>query len=160
MANRHRRPHPSPLPSASYSHSRRGQVHPHTAQKVLFVADTGNNRVAIFVRTGDSLAIHHTLGEYGTADGQFDGPAGMAVHRGLLYVCDSRNDRVQTFVAERAHHSDPIWTHVSTLGSRGTAPGAFMQPAGVSAVDEELVVSEWEGKRVQAKPHSPARTPA
>jgi DNA-binding beta-propeller fold protein YncE len=43
----------------------------------------------------------YSFGSWGTGDGQFDMPTGVAVTAdGLVYVADTNNDRVQVFSSE------------------------------------------------------------
>lgn len=63
--------------------------------ELLYVADCLNHRVQVLTTRGEFVL---KFGEYGTANGQFNGPYGLAVDgRGRIYVCDSGNDRIQTF---------------------------------------------------------------
>ena len=66
------------------------------SQGRVFVADTGNKRIAVFDEDGNYLT------EFGTAGfdpGQFDEPVGVAVAGdGTVYVTDTWNQRVQSFV--------------------------------------------------------------
>jgi len=74
-----------------------------------------------------------TWGSFGTGNGNFSGPRGVAVDSaGNVYVTDSINDRVVKFTS--------TGTYISQLGctsgacSSGTANGQFNSPYGV-AVD-------------------------
>ena len=61
----------------------------------LYIADRGGNQVVVFTTTGDFVMA---TGSYGTAEGQFQNPSGVAVDvDGYLYVCDYGNSRVQVF---------------------------------------------------------------
>jgi Tol biopolymer transport system component/DNA-binding beta-propeller fold protein YncE len=66
-------------------------------------------------------------GSYGTGDGQFNQPWGIAVDRsGNVYVVDSLNYRIQKFSS--------TGTFVTQWGSSGTGDGQFIYPCGI-AVD-------------------------
>lgn len=67
----------------------------------VLVADTGNDRVQRFSADGTFEA---QWGSTGTANGQFQGPSGIAVdpESGDVFVADSGNDRVQRFSAAGA----------------------------------------------------------
>ena len=66
------------------------------SQGRVFLADTGNKRIAVFDEDGNFLT------EFGTAGldpGQFDEPVGVAVAGdGTVYVTDTWNQRVQSFI--------------------------------------------------------------
>lgn len=66
------------------------------AQGNVFVADTGNKRIAVFDEDGNYIT------EFGTAGldpGQFDEPVGVAVASdGTVYVTDTWNQRIQSFI--------------------------------------------------------------
>ena len=65
------------------------------SQGHVFVADTGNKRIAVFDEEGNFLT------EFGTAGldpGQFDEPVGVAAAEdGTVYVTDTWNQRIQSF---------------------------------------------------------------
>ena len=59
----------------------------------VFVADTGNHRVAVFSQDGEFI---RTIGSQGTGPGQFKYPTSVAISpNGELYVSDSNNGRAQ-----------------------------------------------------------------
>jgi DNA-binding beta-propeller fold protein YncE len=60
------------------------------------VADTGKHRIQKFDISGTGMT--DVWGTYGTGDGQFDSPAGVAVDsEGKVYVADKGNHRIQEF---------------------------------------------------------------
>ncbi|NWJ47171.1 MAG: TIGR03663 family protein [Chloroflexi bacterium] len=64
-----------------------------TTRKELYVADTGNRRVAVFDANGNFL---RQFGGRGSGPGQFDEPVSVAVSpSGKVYVTDMRNKRLQ-----------------------------------------------------------------
>jgi DNA-binding beta-propeller fold protein YncE len=62
----------------------------------VYVADTGNNRIQQFSHNGTFIS---TWGSEGNTNGQFIGPAGIAVNpmTGSVYVADTGNNRIQQF---------------------------------------------------------------
>lgn len=85
------------------------------------VADSGNNRLQRFDGIG---GFKYQWGTFGTANGQFDSPSGMAVDSaGNVYVADAGNNRIQLFTL-----SDAASTFVTAWGS-----GQFLYPSGVAA---------------------------
>jgi len=82
-------------------------------------------------------------GEFGTGEGQFRGPAGIAFDsEDNLIVADSGNCRVQKYTKDGRH--------LTAWGRRGNAQGEFNRPWGV-AVDAEgsVYVADWGNDRVQ-----------
>ena len=62
----------------------------------VFVADTGNKRIAVFDEEGNFLT---QFGTAGLDPGQFDEPVGVAVAGdGTVFVTDTWNQRVQSFI--------------------------------------------------------------
>ena len=62
----------------------------------VYVADTGNKRIAVFDADGNFLT---DFGTAGFDPGQFDEPVGVAVgNDGVVYVTDTWNQRVQSFI--------------------------------------------------------------
>ncbi len=102
-----------------------------SARNRLYVADAKANRVAVFDTQsfrrldliGGPSAREHP------EEGKFSAPSNVAVDaRGLLYVTDSWNHRIQVF--------DPDGKFVRAFGRAGDTPGAFVRPKGI-ALDSE-----------------------
>jgi DNA-binding beta-propeller fold protein YncE len=82
-------------------------------------------------------------GSSGTGDGQFNGPAGMAVDAGgNVYVADYGNHRVQKF--------SPTGTYLAQWGTHGSGDGQFNGPEGL-AVDAagNVYVADFGNNRVE-----------
>jgi tripartite motif-containing protein 71 len=62
----------------------------------VYVADTGNNRIQVFTRTGNFIGA---WGSFGTDNGQLYNPFGIAIDQtsGNVYVADTFNQRIQIF---------------------------------------------------------------
>ncbi len=91
---------------------------------ILYVADSGNNRLKAFGVDGTPV---QTFGGFGERAGEFNAPLGVAIGAGgRIYVADSQNFRIQVF--ERG------FKFVESLGRRGTGPGEFSQPPVTVAV--------------------------
>lgn len=62
---------------------------------MIYVADTGNDRVQVFNPDG---SYSNMFGESGTGDGEFRAPMSVAVNpKGNIYVADSRNKKIKAF---------------------------------------------------------------
>jgi DNA-binding beta-propeller fold protein YncE len=68
-------------------------------QQLVFVSDTGNDRIQVFEHTGKLLRI---LGGHGSEDGKLDRPMGIAFDPSgsLLYVVENGNRRISVFAAK------------------------------------------------------------
>jgi DNA-binding beta-propeller fold protein YncE len=92
----------------------------------IIVADAAAHQIVMLSLSGDLLA---TLGQRGTAPGEFNYPTNVALDRaGRLYVSDSMNFRVQVF--------GPDLEPLRQIGRKGDMPGYFAQPKGV-AIDPD-----------------------
>ena len=82
-------------------------------------------------------------GTYGTGDGQFLSPHGVAVASdGSVYVADSENNRIQRFTS--------AGVFVSQWGNEGTGDGQFLSPWGVAvASDGSVYVADTGNNRIQ-----------
>jgi DNA-binding beta-propeller fold protein YncE len=88
------------------------------SEDLIYVADTGNNRIKLFNTEGTPI---QTVGGRGDRPGEFDNPIGLAVGAaGRLYVADSQNYRIQVF--------DRGFRFVESWGRRGTQTGDFAHP--------------------------------
>jgi len=108
------------------------------ANGMLYVTDTGNQRVVVFKADGE---LAFAFGRYGTQLGCFDEPRGLCVTPGVVWVADMCNHRLQAFGLD----GRPL----RTLGQHGDAQGQFQYPVGVGAAAGRLFVSEYTGRRLQ-----------
>jgi len=104
---------------------------------LLYVSDTGNNRLRCFTMGGLPVA---TFGSLGDRTNELNAPLGIATGSGgKLYVADSQNFRIQVFEKE--------FRFVETIGRRGTNPGEFTHPPAsmfVTANDELIVCDDTD----------------
>ncbi len=78
----------------------------------------------------------------GSALGEFNYPSGADVDaNGVVWVADTRNDRIQRF--------DPEANTFSAVGSQGAAAGQFQRPMGVAVSGDTLFVADTDNNRVQ-----------
>jgi DNA-binding beta-propeller fold protein YncE len=85
-----------------------------------------------------------SFGSYGTGDGQFKGPTGLAVEptNGLVVVADEGNNRIEVFT--------PSGEFVRKFGSAGTGNGQFKALAGVATDSKgNIWVADAENNRIQ-----------
>ncbi len=64
------------------------------SQDHVYVSEALSNRIQLFETDGNFLM---DFGGEGNSPGRFSMPAGLAFHDDRLYVCDSRNGRIQVF---------------------------------------------------------------
>jgi hypothetical protein len=88
--------------------------------------------------------VHAIVGQYGDGGkaATFDHPRGVACDDGQVVVADRGNCCLQFFSLEDG-------ARTRQLGGYGVAPGLFRGPYGVAFASGRLVVSEFEGRRIQ-----------
>lgn len=111
------------------------------ARDRLFVADAGLHQVLVLALDGEVI---ETIGERGSALGQFNFPTNLAVDStGRLFVSDTLNFRVQVF--------GPDLKPIRQIGRQGDLPGYFAQPKGI-ALDREdhvyVIDSQFEAVQI------------
>ena len=143
------------------------------SQQMLYVADSGNDRIVIFeLVTGttcpsgteeavDGVCFVKEFGSSGNDEGEFDDPAGLAYDStdDLLYVADSDNNRIQIFEIVDGNtcpsSTDEIVDgvcFVEEFGSSGTGDGNFDTPLGIAldTTNDLLFVADSDNDRIQA----------
>jgi len=116
------------------------------ASGLLYVADSGHNRVLAYDPEGSLRASWGAGGGNGSAGvgpGEFNDPVAVAVDgAGTVYVADKGNNRVVELRAD----GSPL----RTWGSRGSSDGYFLAPDGI-AVDgaSNVYVLDGANNRVQ-----------
>jgi DNA-binding beta-propeller fold protein YncE len=96
----------------------------------LYVTDHDDDRIEEFTGLGTFLG---EFGSYGLGDAELVSPEGIAATaQGLVYVADTRNDRVEEFAAAAVAPPAPP-PLVTQWGSHGSGPGQFDDPRDVVA---------------------------
>ena len=111
-----------------------------SSTRIVYVADTNNDRIQKFSMFGDLL---DSWGSWGAGDGKLNRPRGIAVDSlGNVYVADTDNHRIQKFSSNGSF--------LAKWGKRGTGNGEFVKPGGI-AVDKEgyIYVADTENHRIQ-----------
>jgi len=143
------------------------------SEEMLFVTDTGNDRIVIFelvdgttcpsgtVESVDGVCFVKEFGSLGTDEGEFDDPTGLAYDsvNDLLYVADTDNNRIQIFEIVEGNVC-PSGTQeivdgvcfVEEFGSAGTGNGKFDTPMGIAldTTNDLLFVADSDNDRIQA----------
>jgi YD repeat-containing protein len=122
-----------------------GQFHsPHgiavDANGNVWVVDSENTRIEEFSSTGAFVAAY---GSWGTGNGNFKYPWGIAVSGDRLYVSDDGNYRVEEFSTSG--------TYIAQFGSHGTGNGQFEMATsiGIDPVSSGVYVVDSTADRVQ-----------
>jgi outer membrane protein assembly factor BamB len=106
----------------------------------FYIADSANRRVQQFA--ADRTFVQ-AWGSFGTGDGQFSDPIGIAVApNGNIYVIDDRRDDIQVF--------DPDGTYLFAFGGHGTGPGQlnFVGSLAITA-GGTVSVADFGNNRIQ-----------
>src|SRR2546426_6818353 len=87
-----------------------------------YVVNQGGQKIQQFTSLGMLIT---EWGTYGTGDGEFRFPYGIAADQdGNLYVTDRENYRIQKFSS--------AGTYLAQWGSQGTGDGQFLEPRGIA----------------------------
>ena len=110
------------------------------ADGVLWIADTGNQRIQGITPAGDSVVA---FGEAGDTPGRMAMPKGVATDReGNVYVVDARFENVQIF--------DSAGKLLLVIGEEGTGPGQFWLPAGIFIDQNDRIwICDSYNRRIQ-----------
>jgi len=114
---------------------------------LIYVADSGNNRIQVFDQDGNFLL---KWGDPGSEPGQFNEPWGIAVASdGTVFVTDTWNHRIQSFTPT-GQLLNSFGTFVNVQHDAQAEPGNFWGPRDI-AIDAEgnLYVTDTGNKRVQ-----------
>ncbi len=121
------------------------------AQDRVYIADFDSSTLRVFDAQGTLLGVY--FGEIGSEAGQFNGINDVAVDdtRGLIYLSDNINSRIQQFAVTFTPDGVPIFTYRHSFGEYGDGPAQLAYPQGL-AVDEatgRLYVADHANRRIQ-----------
>jgi len=123
----------------------------------IIVADTFNDRIQVFTRTGvDTYAHDLTFGSSGSGPGQFNAVADVSVDSfGNIIAADFFNNRIQLFDKD-GNFIDEIGTSGSSIGAPGSVTTDFSNPIGVDFDDSNRIFVAQQGGnlRVQILNHN------
>ena len=100
-----------------------------TEEGNIAVAECHYQTVSLYSVTGQRIHFFGTANTYGSADGQFYHPSGVAIRGDLMYVSEESNNRVQKFSVSKR-------SFISKFGSSGKGEGQFSSPRGI-CIDPE-----------------------
>lgn len=116
-------------------------IDPHsvaTYNDLIYIADTGNDRIAVFNTDG---TFNRSIGTLGDEAGAFQNPTGVTIDiAGHLYVVDNQN-RIQKF--------DSTGRLLKTWGQYGSYSGQFAEPSDIDHARGRLYVSDLLNHRLQ-----------
>ena len=109
------------------------------SQKLVYVADFGNNRIQVFKEDGALLGV---IGGQGKSAGQFRRPIDITTdENNYIYVADQGNHRIQIF--------NPKGEFVMSFGSYGEGPGYFQQLSAIAASEGKIFVADYKTDKIQ-----------
>jgi hypothetical protein len=109
-----------------------------TTTPFLYVCDSGNNRIQVTDYEGNPL---FSFGSYGSGNGEFSSPYGVANDGERVYVSDTGNHRVQYF--------DIYGNYLGQWGTFGILPGEFNAPKGIATNGSIVAVIDQGNNRFQ-----------
>ena len=118
--------------------------------QTVWVADSNNNRVSVWTKTGATTWANVTTFGSGPGSGasEFSVPTGVAVSADgqTAWIAEVGNNRVSVWGKTGA----TTWANVTTFGSAGSEPSQFNQPFGVevSADGQTVWVADRDNHRV------------
>jgi sugar lactone lactonase YvrE len=76
-----------------------------SASELIYVCDTQNHRIKVYDLSGNVIL---SWGSFGTQNGKFDTPSGIAINNkeNFVYVADTKNKRIQIFEATTGNYID------------------------------------------------------
>ena len=97
--------------------------------QTVWVADSSNNRISVWTKSGSSWSNLTTFGSSGGGVNNFITPIGVAVasDEQTVWVADVGNSRISVWTK-----SGSTWSNETTFGSDGGGPSNLGHPVGVA----------------------------
>ncbi|HEX6890805.1 MAG TPA: SMP-30/gluconolactonase/LRE family protein [Chryseolinea sp.] len=110
----------------------------------IYVVDAYTTKIQKFNNSGTFLSV---FGGYGSGDGKFDTPVGIAIDENQnIFISDGGN----TFNNHRIQKFNSAGGFISKWGQKGTGSGDFNDPMGVALdANGNVYVCEWANDRIQ-----------
>ncbi|UCG78484.1 MAG: SMP-30/gluconolactonase/LRE family protein [Nitrospirota bacterium] len=109
------------------------------AEGLIYVADTGNNRINVMGKDGRTIATWDSKSVRGL---KLNEPTGVAVYENRVYVADAFNDKIYVFLK--------TGKLIDEFGERGNGPKQFSNPGGIAVHQGIVYVADTDNDRVQA----------
>ena len=112
----------------------------------IYVADITNDAVRRIMPNGKIVTIagNYTKGYNGdglkSTNTKFNGPSGIAIYKGRLYVCDSGNSRIRKLFPNELDVNDAVAAPRSVKIAPNPGSGSFMIVGQMNTEEEEITM--------------------
>jgi len=103
-------------------------------KKLIYITIDQSNQILVYTREGRFQSMIGTAYK-SSKPGEYNEPAGMTVDSNTLYICDSRNHRIQAINKDK-------YTFQNQWGSYGTLAGELNAPDSIYYNEEILFVGD------------------
>src|SRR6476661_7262877 len=108
---------------------------------ICFLPDVLVHIILMYADSTDDQNLKMTFGKWGSADGQFNYPNGVAMANNLIYVADTDNHRIQI--------ADLDGKFITKIGDgNGSADGQFYSPFGIVVANNHIYVADTSNHRI------------
>ena len=107
----------------------------------IFITNYGQHCIEVKNKSGGHIRIIGRSGSYGSENGQFQYPSGIAIQGDVIYVADQGNSRVQKLTTQGKF--------LSKFGSSGSGDGQLSTPREICIDPKGLIyISEYGNNRI------------